>query len=249
MQMRLAFSVAAHLDAEILLIDEVLAVGDAEFQKKCIGKMDEVSKGEGKTIMFVSHDMNAIANLTSRGIFIKDGKAILDSHTQNTIKKYIEINTQNVEAEIRNAPRYGNGLVKISNIKIQSNKENSSFLYSLEDIEISVTLEKNTTKKIKDIKLDIGINNISGRRVAWLTSNEYQNNSLSNVITVNFKIQKIPLVPGDYNLNLYCEINNNISDWLKNVCNFKILNNDLFNIKTKIPENQGDIILQYETVC
>ena len=77
MQMRLAFSVAAHLDSEILLIDEVLAVGDADFQKKCIGKMDEVSKGEGKTILFVSHDLKAINKLTNRIILMKDGYAFL----------------------------------------------------------------------------------------------------------------------------------------------------------------------------
>ena len=69
MQMRLAFSVAAHLDSEILLIDEVLAVGDAEFQKKCIGKMDDVSKGEGKTILFVSHNMEAIQKLCNQAVF------------------------------------------------------------------------------------------------------------------------------------------------------------------------------------
>src|SRR5262249_11478881 len=79
MNTRLAFSVAAHLEPEILIIDEVLAVGDAEFQKKCLGKMDEVSKG-GRTVLFVSHNMSAIEQLCSRAIWIDSGKLVLDTH-------------------------------------------------------------------------------------------------------------------------------------------------------------------------
>src|SRR6202045_1833456 len=72
MYVRLAFAVAAHLEPEILIIDEVLAVGDAEFQKKCLGKMDEVSRG-GRTVLFVSHNMAAIENLCSRGVVLHQG--------------------------------------------------------------------------------------------------------------------------------------------------------------------------------
>ena len=74
MYVRLAFAVAAHLESEIMIVDEVLAVGDAEFQKKCLGKMGEVSKGEGKTILFVSHNMSAIRQLCSNGIVLVDGQ-------------------------------------------------------------------------------------------------------------------------------------------------------------------------------
>lgn len=88
MKVRLAFSVAAHLEPEILIIDEVLAVGDAEFQKKCLGKMDEVSKKEGRTIIFVSHDMNAIQRLCSRGFLLKDGKIQASGGSSEVIDYY-----------------------------------------------------------------------------------------------------------------------------------------------------------------
>lgn len=74
MYVRLAFAVAAHLESEILIVDEVLAVGDAEFQKKCLGKMGDVSKGEGRTVLFVSHNMAAVQNLCEKGMFLKNGK-------------------------------------------------------------------------------------------------------------------------------------------------------------------------------
>jgi lipopolysaccharide transport system ATP-binding protein len=88
MYMRLAFSVAAHLDPEILIVDEVLAVGDLAFQKKCLGKMSDVSKS-GRTILFVSHNMEAIENLCSRVIWLDRGKIRADDETQNAIRKYI----------------------------------------------------------------------------------------------------------------------------------------------------------------
>lgn len=88
MRVRLAFSVAAHLDPEILLIDEVLAVGDAEFQKKCLGKMENISK-QGRTILFVSHNMAAVENICSRSILIDEGKILIDDDTKMVISSYL----------------------------------------------------------------------------------------------------------------------------------------------------------------
>lgn len=88
MYIRLAFSVAAHLDAEILIVDEVLAVGDTEFQRKCIKKMEELARGE-RTILFVSHNMNTINRLCTRGIYLKHGKIELISTTSECIATYV----------------------------------------------------------------------------------------------------------------------------------------------------------------
>ena len=90
MRVRLAFAVAAHLEPDILVIDEVLAVGDAEFQKKAIGKMQDISKGEGRTVLFVSHDMNAISLLTDRVIVLKDGKVYFEGDTNSGIREYLK---------------------------------------------------------------------------------------------------------------------------------------------------------------
>ncbi len=89
MGVRLGFSVAAHLEPEILLLDEVLAVGDAEFQKKCLGKLDNVATSDGRTVLFVSHDMTAIQSLCERTILIDDGKIVADGPTIEIIEKYL----------------------------------------------------------------------------------------------------------------------------------------------------------------
>ena len=119
MYVRLAFAVAAHLEPEILIVDEVLAVGDADFQKKCLGKMNQVT-GEGRTVLFVSHNMGAVQALCNRGIILKSGKVYSEGSTNSVISAYSDMVFNNVKAEIcwahENAP--GNNEAKIKAVRI-----------------------------------------------------------------------------------------------------------------------------------
>ncbi len=120
MYVRLAFAVAAHLEPEILIIDEVLAVGDAEFQKKCLGKMKDVA-GEGRTVLFVSHNMGAVSSLCSQAIVMKNGLVADNGHTEQIIRRYLTENTNNISAtSFVNIPqnRRGNGKVRFSKIEM-----------------------------------------------------------------------------------------------------------------------------------
>jgi lipopolysaccharide transport system ATP-binding protein len=94
MYVRLAFAVAAHLEPEILIVDEVLAVGDAEFQKKCLGKMKDVSVNQGRTVLFVSHNMATMKNLCDRGLFLSNAKLALDSSIEKSIEEYFLSNNE-----------------------------------------------------------------------------------------------------------------------------------------------------------
>ena len=98
MYVRLAFAVAAHLESEILIIDEVLAVGDAEFQKKCLGKMGEVSKGEGRTVLFVSHNMGSISQLCNKAIVLNNGEIVFDGLVKAGVDFYINNDSRNDSA-------------------------------------------------------------------------------------------------------------------------------------------------------
>ena len=91
MYVRLAFAVAAHLEPEILVVDEVLAVGDAEFQKKCLGKMEEASRSEGRTVLFVSHNMVAAQSLCQRALMISEGVLVADSSSATVVTRYHEL--------------------------------------------------------------------------------------------------------------------------------------------------------------
>src|SRR5205823_2718546 len=107
MYVRLAFAVAAHLEPEILIVDEVLAVGDAEFQKKCLGKMRDVSGRAGRTVLFVSHNMSAVAELCSRVILIDHGMKIRDAQPSEVIGAYLSKTTASTDIELSNAMRRG----------------------------------------------------------------------------------------------------------------------------------------------
>lgn len=98
MYVRLAFSVAAHMNPDVLIVDEVLAVGDAEFQKKCLGKMDEIRSKDGRTILFVSHNMNSIKAICSRAILLEGGRIVADGGVSEIAEKYLEIERRKLEA-------------------------------------------------------------------------------------------------------------------------------------------------------
>lgn len=118
MYVRLAFAVAAHLESEILIVDEVLAVGDAEFQKKCLGKMNDVSKGEGRTVLFVSHNMAAVKSLCNSGIVLKNGALFFQGTAENAVANYLA-----GESDSLNHKRFGRDFdleqFKLNEIRIQ----------------------------------------------------------------------------------------------------------------------------------
>ncbi|HEX8608605.1 MAG TPA: polysaccharide ABC transporter ATP-binding protein [Pedobacter sp.] len=99
MYVRLAFAVAAYLESEILIVDEVLAVGDAEFQRKCLGKMGDVSKGEGRTVLFVSHNMSAVSTLCNKGVYLKNGQLITKGEIEKVIPSYLG-DVENIERQV-----------------------------------------------------------------------------------------------------------------------------------------------------
>jgi lipopolysaccharide transport system ATP-binding protein len=121
MYLRLAFAVAAHLEPEILIVDEVLAVGDATFQKKCLGKMNEVSR-QGRTVLFVSHNMVAVENLCSRGLVMEHGQVVFDGPAREAIATYLSAGESETGQDLRRnaARREGTGDVRITSYEIIS---------------------------------------------------------------------------------------------------------------------------------
>jgi len=121
MYVRLAFAVAAHLESEILIVDEVLAVGDNEFQKKCLGKMDQVNQGEGRTVLFVSHNMGTISSLCKSTILLKQGNLIGYGPTANIISDYLRVNESGVGEIVEAGPVDVSKKVKIRAARILNN--------------------------------------------------------------------------------------------------------------------------------
>ncbi|AZB01088.1 ATP-binding cassette domain-containing protein [Chryseobacterium joostei] len=150
MYVRLAFAVAAHLESEILIVDEVLAVGDADFQKKCLGKMDDVTKGQGRTILFVSHNMTAIKELCQKGILLNQGELIYNGDIQNTIIEY-QKNSERQSSYIHNGSletAIGNENIRI--LEFSATPAQGDFL----DIESGVKIRLRFYNYKENINLD-----------------------------------------------------------------------------------------------
>ena len=130
MMVRLGFAIAAHLEPEILVVDEVLAVGDAEFQKKAIGKMQDVSKGEGRTVLFVSHNMAAVRSLCTRGVMLKNGMVDFIGNIPDTLDHYLKIDGKTKKDKIINNIKYTKNTITIHNIEINGTDFSESTIQS-----------------------------------------------------------------------------------------------------------------------
>lgn len=208
MYVRLAFSIAAHMDTEILLIDEVLAVGDILFQKKCIGKMGDASK-EGRTVLFVSHNMSAISSLCTRGILLSDGKIIKDGEARDITSEYQSIMYSHINesSDLTNVERYGNGKCRFTSIRITpyDNDQNPQKILQVgQNLEIALTIfaHQNTF----DANVAIIIYEQSGYRI--IDANTLMKNSPLSLLkgqtaTVTFTLKNVLCKPGEYLLGLW----------------------------------------------
>ena len=122
MYVRLAFAVAAHLEPEILIVDEVLAVGDAEFQKKCLGKMHDVSITDGRTVIFVSHNMTAVEGLCDRVLLVEAGKLCLDSEPRRVVQTYLNKSSASAaqQLSVGALPRQGSGDARFTAFHVEN---------------------------------------------------------------------------------------------------------------------------------
>lgn len=173
MSVRLGFAIAAHLEPEILVVDEVLAVGDAEFQKKAVGKMQDVSKGQGRTVLFVSHNMTAVKNLCARGILLENGTLAYDGTTDEAIDRYIRSSTSEMlEGKIVDKINMCHDYLHVRSIKINGTEECESIIKTDQTV-LDVEVEGYTDIPI-DCDIRIQICNKSGVILASLVESKYK---------------------------------------------------------------------------
>ncbi|MCC6252799.1 MAG: ATP-binding cassette domain-containing protein [Bacteroidia bacterium] len=234
MYLRLAFAVAAHLESEILIVDEVLAVGDAEFQKKCLGKMGEVSRGEGKTVLFVSHNMGAVQSLCHRGILLNHGSISYDGAIEETIKTYHKsIVSMLQQTYLANRDdREGNGQLKLTSFKVNSVECNNIIKIECGNT-IYFDLEIESIEASKGDKILIGVYDESGQRLLFLDSSSekltiHYNKGLNDVrVTLP---EGFSLGIGQYTINTILYKNMEIADYLQQVAIVEIVEGDFYKI-------------------
>lgn len=248
MYVRLAFAVAAHLESEILIVDEVLAVGDAEFQKKCLGKMQDITKGEGRTILFVSHNLAAVENFCEKSIFIEKGKLKMIGETNSIIQQYLTTVSSVGGLKLSElTDRKGNQQLRFLDYWFeQDGIYCETNLEAFVNLKIGIEYEVKDYENIQNLQIDLGINDMYEQRISLLTttiSNERIPNTNNNKII--FEINQFPIAPGSYNCTLFSTINGEITDWISNIMQFNVLEKDYYKSGKIITNNVSKALLNY----
>lgn len=246
MYVRLAFSVAAHMEPDILIVDEVLAVGDAEFQKKCLGKMDEITKKEGRTILFVSHNMPAISSLCNRTILLNKGKIIKDGLTKDVIKYYVEkSSTSKSQIPIKDIPRIPRATqrAKIVDAKILDNNNNDTdiILNGYDPISIRLNIESVCDNLCISIKIEIAD---EWQNLSCLDSYTSKNKSFfleKGLNKIDCHINALMLYAGNYHLNIYIYTKDQeVFDFIRDIVPFSVKTFDRYSQGTSQEKKTGE---------
>lgn len=229
MTVRLGFAVAAFLEPEILVVDEVLAVGDMEFQKKAIGKMQDVSKGDGRTVLFVSHNMASVKSLCNKGIVLENGTTILNDEIENAVDFYLKkckSEQQQYDITQRNT---SNKQTYIYNIKVHNKNDNENLLSFNDSFHCTLNIK---SKISINFTARITIFDINENRVL-----AYDSSDIGKIFSIKkneeIEIQcksKDPLhiKPGYYRINVSIRQGNNLLDHIVNAFHFDIIEEDFF---------------------
>lgn len=202
MYVKLAFSVAAHLDSEIMIMDEVLAVGDMKFQQKCLNKMKEVSENEGRTVLYVSHNMNTIRQLCDRCIVLEKGKIIFDGDVENAIRYYIG-NLDELQTNYKYSKKYHSNAKSNGNFELREleiNEKNDARFKMNEKVRINLKLW--SCEKWNNVKLRFEIKYQDDTNAGTMFLNQGINFEKNEEKDCCMIINTEHLVPGQYRVNI-----------------------------------------------
>lgn len=250
MYVRLAFAVAAYLEPEILIVDEILAVGDAEFQRKCIGRMKDVSINEGRTVLFVSHNMAAVKNLCDRVMLLMDGQieSTADTDIDKVIRKYYE--TQIKGKDIRNlsslVDRGGNGEAHIMSLEMMNSNNDYHYIESGSQIGFSISYGSMHTNLRGRVLLSI--NTMNGECILFLDSHMDPEFPLTLNKTGSIEVYvsgDFTLPIGKYFVNVAFQANGIIADHIQGVLQFEVVDG-LFFESGKIPLGKSLCLVKHK---
>jgi lipopolysaccharide transport system ATP-binding protein len=248
MYVRLAFAVAAHLEPEILIVDEVLAVGDAQFQKKCLGKMQNVAT-EGRTVIFVSHQMAAISNLCSSCMVLQSGKLLYYGKTDYGIQHYLESsqsqldNKSNLQAF---RPSWAKSLIISARVLDSDGREQARFPLG-SDITFEMTFATQDATKLKAPVMGVVINHFTFGTLAGvntrMTGFETDGNSYT-CATMRCTLNQIPFLPGDYTVDIWLGDGLIDVDTLTGYLTFRVEETDVYGTGRTPFSHMGVIFLE-----
>jgi lipopolysaccharide transport system ATP-binding protein len=246
MYLRLAFAVAAHLDSDILIADEVLAVGDAEFQRKCLGKMRDVSTS-GRTVIFVSHNKAAVANLCTRAIWLELGRIRDQGSVESVLASYISSIQSGSDASIRDRQdRTGDGRVRVTNVDfLNARGEATTSFRSGEDASIVISYEAHGADPIRHAHASIALETTLGEKVGMISSlftgDEFDELPPAGRITC--RLPALPLGTGEYVVSVVIASADRVADDIQDAAVFAVEALDFYGTGRHPEPTWGPILL------
>ncbi|MFW5700583.1 MAG: Wzt carbohydrate-binding domain-containing protein, partial [Cyclobacteriaceae bacterium] len=218
--------------------------GDAEFQKKAIGKMQDVSQQGGRTVLFVSHNMAAVQNLCKKGVVMVNGSIGYLGGTENTIQYYLKEST-NVQNLNEFKERKGNGKVQVTEIKSYG-KDKNQLPQTGKPFHLEFLLENRDRINLSDIRIDFRIDDQMGQRTAWFSSILKESCSTESYYDkAIFCIDKLNLNEGIYYITTHFSLHNELLDWVQNAYSFEVAKGDYYGTGKDIPVNQAKILVDF----
>ena len=224
MYVRLGFAVAAHLEPDILIVDEVLSVGDLAFQQKCLGRMNEVA-GDGRTVLFVSHNLAAVSAMCPEAMYLREGEIQVRGTTRAVIDRYVDDVKATARVDVRDrVDRHGDGRVQFTEIRVGG----GSSVRTGEDCEISLCYEA---------RPGLGRVRVGFAVYGALVEPIFQclNDTSGDVIdelaadgAFTCTIPRLPLSPGHYTISVYCEVDGKVADWVQHAAVLEVVEGDFF---------------------
>jgi lipopolysaccharide transport system ATP-binding protein len=218
MYVRLAFAVAAHLESEILIVDEVLAVGDVEFQKKCLGKMGDVSINEGRTVLFVSHDLNAIKNFCVKSLLIEKGKILSNDRTPFIINQYLDLLYSTKESgsfDLEQLPRKNvQGKIKINKLEISYNEKLTTIIPCFQPF--TLKLHVNCNEDISYPRISVVLKDFYNKKiVGWRLDESNLSFLAKGLHIISLNISSLNLLPNKLKLSIGIQSNTILQDFVE----------------------------------
>jgi lipopolysaccharide transport system ATP-binding protein len=251
MYVRLAFAVAAHLEPDVLIVDEVLSVGDARFQKKSLGKMGDAATS-GTTVLLVSHNMASIESLCTRAMFLERGRLAAIGPTTEIIEKYLSIaSTAASQSLAERTDRQGDGRLRFTSVGLRSGERGhySDVAQCGQDLEFIANFTRNSD--LRNVTASMVVYTASGQCLIVLENDMsgFSLDPLPKQGSISCRIKQLPLAPGQYFLNVYCAANGEIVDWVQNAATFSVEAGDFFGSGKLPPPAHGGLLVPQEWSC
>jgi lipopolysaccharide transport system ATP-binding protein len=249
MRVRLAFAVAAHLEPEILIVDEVLAVGDAEFQNRCLGKMSDVT-GHGRTVLFVSHNLAALRSLCTRAVWLDAGRVAAVGAPDRVIDAYLEAAEHRTGQPIaERTDRAGTGQLRFTHAELRAGDPPRADVHPTtgEPLEIALgyTAENDA---LKTVRVAVTVVDALGTRV-FATDTRFLNADFAELEPdgeIVCRIPDLPLAAGHYQLMIWATVCDEVADYVENAIPLVVADGDVFGTgRTTMPERHGPFVVRH----